>query len=52
MDADLLEAKVNHADLREATLAGARLDLAEYNVNTQRPDHFDPEQAGAILKAN
>jgi hypothetical protein len=40
------------ADLREAKLAGARLDLPEYNVNTQWPDHFDPEQAVAIPKAD
>ena len=41
---DLRGASLREADLRSANLSGAR-----YDANTQWPEGFDPEAAGAVL---
>ncbi len=47
--ANLSVTRMSDANLRGANLFGANLRLADYSANTQWPEGFDPEAAGAVL---
>ena len=46
---DLNDADLWAANLREANLRDAHLRRARYSANTQWPEGFDPEAAGAEM---